>query len=167
MLLAPIEPWASCETCRLRCWRLALPGEACCQDSAVPTGWGRAPRVGAGSLCMSAWVSVCVPFPHVAAPQRPLLAPPGGRCGCWRRRSEPVPPPRLTSRPEPAPLPAGSGGRRRRSAPLPGDPLPAAGEVRSCPREGLTPPHLSRPGRAGGGVPSLRRLPCPLPNRVT
>lgn len=70
MLLAPIEPWALCETCRLRCWRLAaacaLPGGAALPGT-LAARTAQCPRAGAGhhawararSVCVSAWVSVC------------------------------------------------------------------------------------------------------------
>lgn len=86
MLLAPVEPRAWCETCRLRCCRPAAarappggaapPGTPAAQDSAVPTGWGRAPRVGAGSLCVSVWVCACS-----LPARRGAAAPPAGSAG--------------------------------------------------------------------------------------
>lgn len=89
------------------------------------------------------------PARRAAALRRPLPAPPGAAAAAdW----EPVPPPR--------PAAPGPGGSR------PGCPAGsrwAAGEGR--PREGFNAASPQPPRE--GGVPSLRRLPPPLPNRVT
>lgn len=116
-----------------------------------PHGEGRGGVGEPGSLARSVCPSVHVPAPprRRSAPCRPRPAAAGG-CSAPSVRAGAAAPPRRASRREPAWLPAGSGGRRGKPAPLPGDPLPA-GEGRSRPRQGLTPLHLSRPGRAGRG----------------
>lgn len=85
--------------------------------------------------------SVCPPPPA----RRGAAAPPAGPLGApgVRALGAAAPPSRRDR-----PAPRASGGRRGKPAPLPGEPLPAG---KGRPRQGLMPPHLSRPGRGGRG----------------